>query len=102
MTVKLVVLFTPPEDADAFERHYRDVHVPLVRSVPGLVRFEAGRLTAAPDRGELTYSRIAELYFDDQDALKAATRSAEGRAMADDFQELAPAGTRVFVSVLDD
>jgi uncharacterized protein (TIGR02118 family) len=102
MTVKLVVLHTLPADADAFERHYLDVHAPLVRSIPGLARFEAGRLTAAADRGELPYHRFAVLYFADQDALNAGMGSVEGRATAADFQQIAPPGSRLFASVVDE
>ncbi len=54
MTVKLVVLYTHPDDADAFDRHYLDVHMPLVSKVPGLQRTETGRIVAAADSGELT------------------------------------------------
>jgi uncharacterized protein (TIGR02118 family) len=102
MTVKLVVLYTPPADPDAFDRHYLDVHVPLVHKIPGLERAETAKLTAAADRGELPYHRIAELYFADQDALNAGMRTAEGRATAADFQQIAPPGSRLFVSVVDD
>jgi uncharacterized protein (TIGR02118 family) len=102
MTVKLVVLYTHPDDADAFDRHYLDVHMPLVRKIPGLQRTEAGRLVSALDGGEHTYYRIAELYFADQKALGAGFASAEGKATAADYQQIAPPGSRMFVEVLDD
>ena len=47
MTVKLVVLYTHPDDADAFDQHYLDVHMPLVNKLPGLQRFESGRIVTA-------------------------------------------------------
>jgi uncharacterized protein (TIGR02118 family) len=102
MTVKLVVLYAQPEDADAFEGHYLDIHVPLVHKIPGLQRFEAGRLVAALDGGEQTYHRIAELYFADQDAMQAALGGSEGQAAATDYQKIAPPGSRMFVQTLDD
>ena len=49
MTVKLVVLYTQPEDPAAFEAAYGDVHVPLVEKIPGVQRFEAGRISGALD-----------------------------------------------------
>jgi len=70
MTVKLVVLYTHPDDADAFDRHYLDVHMPLVGKIPGLQRAEAGQIVAALDGGEETFYRAAELYFADQEALQ--------------------------------
>ena len=38
MTVKLVVLYTPPEDADAFDAHYEGTHMPLVAEAVGSER----------------------------------------------------------------
>jgi uncharacterized protein (TIGR02118 family) len=102
MTVKLVVLYTHPDDAGAFDRHYLGVHMPLVSKVPGLLRFEGGPIVAALDRGEQTYYRIAELYFADQQALSAGFASAEGKATAADYQQIAPPESRMFVQTLDD
>lgn len=102
MTVKLVVLYTHPDDADAFDRHYLDIHMPLAGQVPGLLRAETGRVVTALDGGEHTYYRIAELYFADQAALGAGFSSAEGEATAADYQKIAPPGSRMFVETLDD
>jgi uncharacterized protein (TIGR02118 family) len=102
MTVKLVVLYTRPDDADAFDRHYLDVHMPLVNKLPGLQRAETGRIVTALDGGEQSYFRVAELYFADQPALGAAFTSAEGKATAADYQQIAPPGSRMFVETLDD
>jgi len=102
VTVKLVVLYTQPTDRDAFDRHYLGTHVPLVLTIPGLQRFEAGQITSAIDGGEQTYYRVAELYFADQADLSAAFGSDEGKATAADYQQIAPPGSRMFVETLDD
>jgi len=102
MTVKLVVLYTQPDDPDAFDRHYVGTHLPLVDKIPGLQRAEAARFVAAADSGEQTYYRVAELYFASQGALEAAFGSDEGKATAADYQNIAPPGSRMFVAVLDD
>ncbi|HXZ65738.1 MAG TPA: EthD family reductase [Streptosporangiaceae bacterium] len=97
MTVKLVVLYTPPDDRAAFDEHYIGVHGPLVGKLPGLQRFETGTFTAALDGGELPYYRIAELYFADRAAMNAAFGSPEGAATAADYGAIAPPGSRMFV-----
>jgi uncharacterized protein (TIGR02118 family) len=102
MTVKVVVLYTQPDDPEAFDKHYQEVHVPLVRALPGLQRFEAGKIVAAGDGGEQTYYRIAELYFADQAALGAGVGGPEGQATTADYQKIAPPGSRMFIEVLDD
>ena len=102
MTVKLVVLYTHPDDAEAFDRHYLDIHMPLVGQIPGLLRAEAAQVVTALDGGEHTYYRITEMYFASQAALGAAFSSAEGKATAADYQKIAPPGSRMFVASLDD
>lgn len=102
MAVKLVVLYTQPDDADAFDRHYFDTHMPLAHQIPGLQRAETGRITAALDGGGQTFYRVAELYFADQAAMDAGFGSDEGAATAADYQKIAPPGSRMFVEILDD
>ncbi len=101
MTVKLVVLYTQPDDAAAFDEHYLGVHAPLVHKIPGLERFEGARIVAAPDGGEQSYHRVAELYFADEAALQAALGSEQGKATAGDYQQIAPPGSRMFVAAVD-
>jgi uncharacterized protein (TIGR02118 family) len=102
MTVKLVVLFTHPDDPDAFDRHYFATHMPLVNRIPGLERVETARFVAAADSGEQTYYRVTELYVADQGAVGAAFGSDEGKAATADYQNIAPPGSRMFIAVLDD
>ena len=42
--IKLIALYKKPADVEAFEAHYREVHLPLVQKVPGLVRAEVTRI----------------------------------------------------------
>lgn len=101
MTVKLVVLYTLPDNADAFDEHYLGVHGPLVDSIPGLQRWEGARFTAAADGGDVGLHRIAELYFDDQASLQAALGSDEGKATAGDYGRIAPPGSRMYIATVD-
>lgn len=102
MTVKLTVLYGHPEDADEFERHYRDVHLPLAQKLPGVQRIEMARVTGAPGGGESAFHRIAEIYFESADAMYSSLRSEEGRATSRDMRELATGGVQVIVCELDD
>jgi uncharacterized protein (TIGR02118 family) len=102
MTVKLVVLYTQPEDAERFDAHYLGIHGPLVEKIPGLLRWEGARIVGAPDGGDQTYHRVAELYFTDPAALQAALATEQGKATAGDYQQIAPAGSRMFVAAVDD
>ena len=35
-TARFLVLWGTPQDPDFFERHYREIHVPLVKKLPGV------------------------------------------------------------------
>jgi conserved hypothetical protein len=59
--VRFIVLWeTTPTDVSAFERHYREVHIPLAKKLAGLRRYTLSR-NASVVRGEEPHYRIAEL-----------------------------------------
>src|SRR5215475_8054995 len=90
--VRLLVLYDKPADQSAFDLHYRDVHVPLVKELPGLRRYTISRnAVAAGGDGEAFYL-VAELDWDDMAALGAAFGSPEGQATTADLALLAPGG----------
>jgi uncharacterized protein (TIGR02118 family) len=100
--VKAVVLYGPPEDVDAFERYYADTHTALATAIPGLRRFEAAAQgIATPDGSEVPYQRIAELTFEDMDALQAGLGSDEGQAAVNDIPNFATGGATVFFAEID-
>lgn len=101
MTVKLIVLYTQPDDADAFDKHYLGEHGPLVDQIPGLDRWEGALFDAPADGGEQTYHRMAELYFTDAESMQAALASDEGKATARDYGQIAPPGSRMLVATVD-
>jgi uncharacterized protein (TIGR02118 family) len=88
--VRYLVLFSTPEDTEAFDRHYREVHIPLVKALPGLRRYAVGH-SPAPVRGE-PYHLVTASEWDDMTALKEAFGSPEGEATARDVANLAGPG----------
>ena len=87
-TARFIVLWGTPTDAEAFDRHYREVHIPLASRLPGLRRYTLSR-NPAPIRGEEPLHQVAELDWDDVAALRNAFESQVGRATADDVNHLA-------------
>jgi len=84
-TARFLVLWGTPQDQAFFERHYREIHVPLVKKLPGVRRYTFSR-DAAPVRGDLY----------DLTALRQAFASPEGRAAAADVDTLSStAGAQV-------
>ncbi len=98
--VRFLVLYDTPADPAAFERHYREVHIPLAQKLPGLRRYTVSR-NATGVRGE-PYYLIGELEWDDMAALRAAFQSPEGRATAQDISNFASGIVRSMVYEVED
>jgi uncharacterized protein (TIGR02118 family) len=86
--VKLIALYRKPDDVEEFDKHYSEIHTPLVQKMPGLRKLEITRITGAPI-GETKYHLMAEMYFDSLDAMNAANASPEGKATARDLMSFA-------------
>ena len=100
--VKLMVLYGPPTDPAAFDAHYAETHAALALNIPGLQRFEAASVVGTPDGSAPPYHLVAELYFEDADALQAAMGSEEGQAAAADIPTFATGGATLLVAAVQD
>ncbi len=87
---RMVVIYRTPKDPEAFDRHYREVHVPLARQLPGLRRYQISRAPIVAPAGWKDVHLIATLTFDDLAAIQHAFASECGRACAADRRVLAP------------
>ncbi len=86
--VKFVALYKKPADVDAFETHYREIHAPLARKIPGLQKLEISHMTGSP-AGEPNFYMMAELYFEDEVMMFAGMGSDEGKAADKDVMSFA-------------
>ena len=92
MAVTLLALYKQPEGGDdaipTFWKRYREEHMPLIEKVPGLRGTKIYNVprTYAGDK----LIAVCEMYFDDQDALKAAMRSDEMAAAGQNLSDIAP------------
>jgi len=71
---------------EQFMRHWVDVHAPLAHAVPGLRRYVQSHIREEPQRPDipttkLTIDGIAELWYDDREAMARAHASSEARAL---------------------
>ncbi|SFT01632.1 EthD family reductase [Marininema halotolerans] len=87
--VKLVALYKHPEAHEEFDKHYEEVHTPLVEKMPGLKKLEVTRMQGTPMGGDAKFYMEAAMYFEDRAALDAAMSSPEGRASAKDLMGFA-------------
>jgi uncharacterized protein (TIGR02118 family) len=86
--VRFMVLYQTPTDAEAFEKHYFEVHVPLAKQLPGLRRYTVSR-NPSRVRGPDPCYQVAELDWDDMDSLRQDFASPLGQEVARDVDQLA-------------
>ena len=76
--VKFVVIYPRPTDVEAFEKVYRDEHIPMaVEKLVGKTKIVATKIMDSP-QGTLTFYRIAEIYFPSLEALKTCAALGSG------------------------
>ncbi len=83
---RLLVIYKKRLDAAAFDKHYFETHVPLVKKIPGLRKFDLSHGPVGTPAGESDVHLIATLYFDDLAAMQTGMSSAEGQATAADAE----------------
>lgn len=84
---KLIALYKQPPDLADFEQQYFSTHLPLLSKVPGLQRTVLTRINRTL-MGD-SYYLMAEMYFPDNDTLKAGLRSPEMSAAGENLNSFA-------------
>lgn len=84
----LMVLYGTPEDPDAFRIHFRDIHLDLVRRLPG-VRATRYSLDLVSPQGVPLFAAVFEADFDSAEDMARALASPEGVAAQSDTQAFA-------------
>ena len=97
---KMTVIYKTPKDIESFERHYFEVHIPLAKQLPGLIKYEISDAAIISTTGNTSY-RIANLYFDSLDTIKNAFASEIGQKCAADRRILAPNNEDVQIYLYD-
>ncbi len=91
---RISIQYGQPADAEAFDSHYFDVHVPIARGLPGLKRFTWSKPRPMGEGADAYF--IAELWFDSADDLKAAIKSPEMAAAGADLANMSVASITMF------
>jgi uncharacterized protein (TIGR02118 family) len=94
---RLIALYRPPEDPEAFDAHYRDVHDPIVRRYPKLADVRLTKLAGVAGRPS-PYYQMAEMVFETDADLAEALGSEPGMESARDLRNFAGAGVELFVA----
>ncbi|NMI01092.1 EthD family reductase [Pseudonocardia acidicola] len=92
---QVTVLYNPPADAAAFDKHYREVHAPLAAKIPGVKSYTMSWGAPGPDGSPPPYHLIAVLTFDSAEEFAAGFGGPEGQAAQNDLANFAQAGVTI-------
>jgi len=85
--IKLIYCITKKPDLtdEQFSEYWENVHGPIGARIPGLRRLvQSHRIIVQDDKKPPSYDGMAELWFDDVDALLAARSTEEWHASSED------------------
>ena len=71
---------------EQFVRHWRDIHGPLALAVPGIRRYVQSHIAGTRTRADIPETEVevdgvAELWYDDEAALRASAATPEAKAL---------------------
>jgi uncharacterized protein (TIGR02118 family) len=97
MSVKLIVMYPPPKDVQAFENIYKSEHAPLaVEKLAGKTRMVATKVLGSPS-GKPAFHRIAEVHFPSMQALEACAASDGGKQTLANAVSISSGGAPMFL-----
>ena len=97
MPVRLIALYQAPADPEAFDRHYHEVHTPIVLRYPRLRELIVGNVEPMGQRS-VPYYLATQMIFDSREDLDAAMASDAGIESARDLRNFAEAGVTLYVA----
>jgi len=89
VVAKLIVLYSNIKDPEKFDEHYKNIHIPLAKKIPGVRKIVVSKVKGAAV-GKANYYQVVEVYFDDIESLKKASESKEAKEAAKDGLALDP------------
>ncbi|WP_231585244.1 EthD family reductase [Sphingobacterium sp. Ag1] len=97
----MIAIYKTPTDREFFDKHYLETHIPLAKTLPGLVRYDVAKGGILSTTGHEDVYCIGTLYFESLAAIKMAFASEEGKACAADRRILAPQTQDVQIYIFD-
>jgi len=97
VAARFIALFNQPEDPEAFDRHYREVHAPIIRRYPALRGLRLTRAEGVAGRSSPIYL-VAEVAFDSRADLEVALASEPGVESGRDLRNFAGAGVTLLIA----
>ena len=99
--VKFIVVMKrkPGMTKEEFRRFFDEVHAPLARRIPEVLRYVRNLPVEDPKRPAPAWDAVVEFHFADRDALERAWASPQGIAGTDDLANLTDPGATTWAVV---
>lgn len=100
--IRLLVLYGRPEDPEAFDKHYREVHIPIAKQMKGLKKWTIGKVVGTPGGEPSPYYYVADLFMDSLEDFEVLLASPEGQAAVNDVPNYASGGVSFIYTEVDE
>jgi len=84
---KMIIMYEKPKDKEKFDQHYFNVHVPLGRKIPNIIKDSVHRVVDSQNTN-LNLYLITILEFENMEKLTEAFTSPEARQAEEDGPNL--------------
>ncbi len=96
-SVKIVVIYPRPQNEEAFEKAYKDEHLPMAeQKLKGMTRLVATKVLSSP-QGKVAAYRIAEVHFSSMDDLNKCMESDGGKEVVEHATKLSTGGPPILL-----
>jgi uncharacterized protein (TIGR02118 family) len=99
--ISIVAVHGMPNDPQAFDSYYNDVHTPLVQRIPGVINIRYGHVLQRADAESANYL-ICDTYFADEASLQTALDSPEMADALADVPNFSTGGVTIFFADVAD
>lgn len=101
-SAKLIVAYPQPTDVEAFEKIYREEHVPMaIANLAGKTKIVATKILGSP-QGQAAFYRVAEVHFPTMEALQRCAESEGGKATLANAAKISSGGPPVIMIAEED
>jgi len=95
---KLIVIYPPPNDLEAFEHLYHSQHVPMaVSKLEGKTKIVATKILGSAQGGAAPFHRIAEIHFPSMSVLQVCAASEGAKQTIANAVSISTGGPPIFI-----
>jgi uncharacterized protein (TIGR02118 family) len=100
--IRLLVLYGHPKDPGAFDKYYRETHIPIAKRMKGLKKWTIGKVKGAPGDESSPYYYAADLYMESREDFERLLASPEGQAAVADVPNYANGGATFLYTEIEE